>query len=248
MAEPQLERFLNRLADPRFADSWNHYDDLVTDIFTYLDRARAQAVTRAVKVRDEKSRKIIISNVARLYPLSAFLLEAILKDSRQADEIFAQCFETCSSVLRELGICLDTIEKNSNSWTTVAFQKLQSDIGKLEGRLQNLSAPVGKYAELLQKKQELEEKLATDNQALQEEQLRQQTEMLENELKEREGRIQTLQEDLAKKERDKKSYDHNMAGLLAQLQDLQSFATEEQKRAWELLLKDFPNDAYEGKR
>lgn len=247
MAEPQLERFLNRLADSRFADSWNHYDDLVTDIFTYLDRARAQAVTMAIKARDEKSRKIIISNVARLYPLSAFLLEAILKDARQADEIFAHSFETCSSVLNELTSCLAKIEKNSNSWTTVAFQKLQSDIAKLEGRLENLSAPVGKYAELLKKKQELEEKLAADDQAVQEEELRRQTDMLDNELREREGRIQTLKENLAKKERDKKSYDRNIADLVAQLEDLESFATEEQKRAWELLLKDFPNDAHEGK-
>ena len=103
MAEPKIDHFLSMLADKNFQPvALKDNLDNMAEVLWYIDPERAkggEVVNKLIEapesneVKTEERRKQIITNLAKLYPLSQNLVLNILRNVDYSDDAFLVGFD-----------------------------------------------------------------------------------------------------------------------------------------------------------
>ena len=239
--EPKMESFFANLSDEHFSlNKLADNRDGLEELFYYLEESHCRQVTDAIKnLSDDAgdySRKNIVANLVRLYPLSQDLVHKILQDIPQSDYYFIEGFDVNEKVYKALKHILKDAQGKSVT-TTKRFQEYQEDVEKLAKDAENMEQKAGQFQELRQRKRELEARI---------EELRRETDE-----KQINNKIAELEDEARSLEREKERQQARTAELHGIINDVKrelnamkdNFDSDEDLELLGELLKNFPQDA-----
>lgn len=239
--EPKMESFFTNLSDTNFSlkELAENREEL-EELLYYMEASRCKQVTDAIrKLSDEEveySKRNIVSNLVRLYPLSQDLVHKILQDIPKSDFYFIEGFDLNEKVYKILKQGLKDAQGKSVT-TTKRFQEYQEDVEKLARDAESLEEKALQFQELRQRKKQLEGRI---------EELRRETDEAEmaREIAALEDEERSLQNTKKQKEQEISDLHGTINSVKRELDALQdNFDHGEELELLGELLKKFPLDA-----
>lgn len=238
MREPQISSFFSILKDPKFTVRILNNEDALREMLYYLDPERSQNVLSALMGRTNEDRKQIITNLAKLYPLSRFLIKVIVDNFKDSDDFVCDGFELERGVINSLTRALNTMKKKVHNNTF--FNSCKEKLSKLNDQVKDLQPQIDEAMELARREQELKEQLETDKKS-------REIAALKESIKSLEDQINSLENDLKNNQQKREENEMRVARLCKDLENQHESWSLEQQELWHQLLSKFPADGEESK-
>lgn len=160
-SEPKLEIFISRIkkADLKLEELYNNPDNL-KELLWFFDKERGNEVAQRIHKEEVAVHATIMKNLARLYPLSKHVLNALYQqDVKEADAYFIEVLKEGADIVASVKHVISRIEVEKLNITTTftdykrRVESLNKEIAEKQASLKDLAA---QKAEVTRLQSELE--------------------------------------------------------------------------------------------
>lgn len=160
-SEPKLEIFISRIkkADLKLEELYNNPDNL-KELLWFFDKERGNEVAQRIHKEEAAVHATIMKNLARLYPLSKHVLNALYQqDVKEADAYFIEVLKEGADIVASVKHVISRIEVEKLNITTTftdykrRVESLNKEIAEKQASLKDLAA---QKAEVTRLQSELE--------------------------------------------------------------------------------------------
>lgn len=160
-SEPKLEIFISRIkkADLKLEELYNNPDNL-KELLWFFDKERGNEVAQRIHKEEVAVHATIMKNLARLYPLSKHVLNALYQqDVKEADAYFIEVLKEGADIVASVKHVISRIEVGKLNITTTftdykrRVESLNKEIAEKQASLKDLAA---QKAEVTRLQSELE--------------------------------------------------------------------------------------------
>lgn len=245
MAEPKIDHFLSMLADKNFQPvALKDNLDNMAEVLWYIDPERAkggEVVNKLIEspesneVKTEERRKQIITNLAKLYPLSQNLVLNILRNVDYSDDAFLVGFDLQQKVKQQIKSIMDKVKDRRG--------KLTGDVSRYTKEMEQLNAEKEELLQSADEHREARERL--ENLRSEVERLQQETDVQEMKRRtsEYESEKNRLEAELARQKDEQNKRSAEIEHLARELEAIQDrLDPGDETRMLRDLLRHFPKD------
>ena len=160
-SEPKVEIFISRIkkADLKLEELYNNPDNL-KELLWFFDKERGNEVAQRIHKEEAAVHATIMKNLARLYPLSKHVLNALYQqDVKEADAYFIEVLKEGADIVASVKHVISRIEVEKLNITTTftdykrRVESLNKEIAEKQASLKDLAA---QKAEVTRLQSELE--------------------------------------------------------------------------------------------
>lgn len=146
-SEPKLETFISRIkkADLQLEELYNNPDNL-KELLWFFDEERGNEVAQKI-YKEEVAHADIVKNLARLYPLSKYVLNAFYQqDAKETDAYFIEVLKEGADIVASVKHVISRIEVEKLNITTTftdykrRVESLHKEIAEKQASLKDLAA------------------------------------------------------------------------------------------------------------
>lgn len=147
-SEPKLETFISRIkkADLQLEELYNNPDNL-KELLWFFDEERGSEVAQKIHKEEVAVHDKIVKNLARLYPLSKHVLNALYQqDVKEADAYFIEVLKEGADIVASVKHVISRIEVEKLNITTTftdykrRVESLNKEIAEKQASLKDLAA------------------------------------------------------------------------------------------------------------
>lgn len=147
-SEPKLEIFISRIkkADLKLEELYNNPDNL-KELLWFFDKERGNEVAQRIHKEEVAVHATIMKNLARLYPLSKHVLNALYQqDVKEADAYFIEVLKEGADIVASVKHVISRIEVEKLNITTTftdykrRVESLNKEIAEKQASLKDLAA------------------------------------------------------------------------------------------------------------
>jgi len=147
-SEPKLETFISRIkkADLQLEELYNNPDNL-KELLWFFDEERGNEVAKKIYKEEVDVHADIVKNLARLYPLSKHVLNALYQqDAKETDADFIDVLKESGDIVASVKHVISRIEVEKPNITTTfqdykkRVESLHKEIAEKQASLKDLAA------------------------------------------------------------------------------------------------------------
>ena len=147
-SEPKLETFISRIKKTDLElEEWYNNPDNLKELLWFFDEERGNEVAQKIYEEEVAVHATIVKNLARLYPLSKHVLNALYQqDVKEADAYFIEVLKEGADIVASVKHVISRIEVEKLNITTTFLdykkrvESLKKEIAEKQASLKDLAA------------------------------------------------------------------------------------------------------------